>query len=142
MRRKIFPDHNTFRESPLEGTQNLNVTNRKSQNVLHWMDRLHKACYKISPRQDLSLLTKRFKNVCIFENRRRNKNTQVEQELLTLPEHLSSTPFQWVCATDLQFSVQCCVHHCLYFSPFFFLVIVLYVLRFMTSDYPFGQIFF
>ena len=76
MRRKIFPDHNTFRESPLEGTQNLNVTNRKSQNVLHWMDRLHKACYKISPSQDLSLLTKRFKNVCIFENRRKeNKIT-------------------------------------------------------------------
>jgi hypothetical protein len=91
VRRKIFPDHNTFRENPLEGTQN--VTNRKSQNVLYWMDSLHKACYKISPNQDLSLLTKRFKNDCIFENRRRNKNTQVKQELLTLPEHLSSTPF-------------------------------------------------
>jgi hypothetical protein len=48
--------------------------------------------YLVLPNQDLSLLTKRFKNVCIFENRRRNKNTQVEQELLTLPEHLSSTP--------------------------------------------------
>ena len=75
MRRKIFPDHNTFRESPLEGIKKCTqkVTNRKSQNVLHWMDRLHKACYKISPSQDLSLLIKRFKNVCIFENRRRKK---------------------------------------------------------------------
>jgi hypothetical protein len=58
--KKNISDHNTFRENPLEGTQN--VINRKSQNVLHWMDTLHKACYKISPNQDLSLLTKRFKN--------------------------------------------------------------------------------
>jgi len=57
----------------------------------------------------------------------------VEQELLTLAEHMSSHPvFSVVRVTVLW---VCFVDRCL---SFFLLAIVLSVLRFTDSDYPFG----
>ena len=62
----------------------------------------------------------------------------VEHELLTRPEHLSSPPvFSGVCVTR---SLVLCIMFvdvvCLF--VLFLLAIVLSVLRFMDSDYPFG----
>ena len=60
----------------------------------------------------------------------------VEQELLTLPEHLSTPPvFGWFRVTKYSFICVCFVDCCL---SSFFLAIVLSVLRFTDSDYPFG----
>ena len=63
----------------------------------------------------------------------------VEQELLTLPKHPSATPV--FSGVHVAWSLVFCVMFCrllfvLWF--FFFLAIVLSVLRFMASDYPFG----
>ena len=61
--------------------------------------------------------------------------TLVEQELLTLPEHLSSFTFQWgTCYSIFSFMCMFCKQ---LFVPFL-LAIVLPVLRFTNSDYPFG----
>ena len=64
---------------------------------------------------------------------------QVEQELLTLPEHLSSPPvFSGVCVTR---SLVLCVCLLIIVCPFvlFLLAIALSVLlRYTDSDYPFG----
>ena len=91
----------------------------------------------------------------------------VEQELFTLPEHLSSSPvFSWVRVTRSFVLFVCFVDHCLSYFPFsfdhcvvcksfldlrhliahliccfvlFFLAIVLSILlRFTDSDYPFS----
>jgi len=73
----------------------------------------------------------------------------VEQELLTLPEHLSSpSGFSGVRATRLLVLYVCFVDRCLSFCFFLFttvlsvlllLTIVLSVLlRYTDSDYPFG----
>ena len=74
----------------------------------------------------------------------------VEQELLTLPEHLSSHPvFSGVRVTRALIFCICFVDRCLSFCLLFFwslcclffclLIIVLSVLlRYTASDYPFG----
>jgi hypothetical protein len=62
----------------------------------------------------------------------------VEQELLTLPKHLSSPlVFSGVCVTQ---SLVFCVIFCLPFFVFIFIcsAIVLSVLQIMASDYSFG----
>ena len=68
----------------------------------------------------------------------RHEGCHMEQELLSLPEHLIPPVFIWLVLFDLQFSVQCFVDHCLSFvlCP---LVIVLSVLRFTDSDVPLGS---
>ena len=64
----------------------------------------------------------------------------VEQELLTLPLHLSSPPvFSGVRVTRSLVLYVCFVDRCLSFFTFFHLVIVLSVLlRYTDSDYPFS----
>jgi hypothetical protein len=64
----------------------------------------------------------------------------VEQELLTLPVHLSSPPvFSGVRVTRSLVLYVCFVDRCLSFFTFFHLVIVLSVLlRYTDSDYPFS----
>ena len=60
----------------------------------------------------------------------------VEQELLTLLEYLSSIMvFSEVCVAQ---SLVLCVVFCQLLFVFFPLAIVLSVLPFMASDYPFG----
>ena len=62
----------------------------------------------------------------------------VEQELLSLPEHLGSHPVLW-CSCYSIFSFVCMFYRSLFvLLYFFFLAIVLSVLRFTDSDYPFG----
>ena len=59
---------------------------------------------------------------------------QMEQKLLSIPEHMSSPPvLSWVCVTR---SLVLCVMFCR--SLFVLLTIVLSVLRFTDSDYLFG----
>jgi hypothetical protein len=61
----------------------------------------------------------------------------VEQELLTLPEHLSSPlVFSWVCVTRSLALCLCFVDRCLSFCTFSFGHCVL--LRYTDCDYPFG----
>ena len=64
----------------------------------------------------------------------------VEQELITLPEHLSSPPvFSGVHVTRSLVLCVCFVDHWVSFCTFFLLAIVLSVLfRFTDSDYSFG----
>jgi hypothetical protein len=65
----------------------------------------------------------------------------VEQELLTLPENLSSPPaFSGICVTPSLVLYICFVDRCLSFCTFF-LAIVLSVLQFTDSDCPFIGIF-
>ena len=83
-------------------------------------------------------------NILIFTRR----VPLVEQELLTFPEYLSSTPFlMGYMFLHLWFSVYCCVDRCLSFVLFlsaivlsFFdlrlLITSLLYLRFTASDYP------
>ena len=62
----------------------------------------------------------------------------MEQEIPTLPEHLSSPPvFSAVCVTRPLVLFICFVDCCLYFCTFS-LAIMLSVLRYTDSDYPFG----
>jgi len=62
----------------------------------------------------------------------------MKQELLTIPEHLSSLPFLWGSCCSI-FSFLCSVLWTIAW-PFvlFILDIVLFVLRFTVSDYLFG----
>jgi len=62
----------------------------------------------------------------------------MEQELLTIPEHLSSLPFLWGSCCSI-FSFLCSVLRTIVW-PFvlFILDIVLFVLRFTASDYLLG----
>ena len=61
----------------------------------------------------------------------------VEEELLTLPEHLSSPSLSDVRVTRSLVLCVCFVDHCLSFCTFF-LPIVLSVLQYIDSDCPFG----
>ena len=62
----------------------------------------------------------------------------MEQELLTLPEHLSSPSVFSGVRDALSLVVYVCfVDHC-FLSYCFLLSIVLSVLRYTDSDYPFG----
>jgi hypothetical protein len=57
----------------------------------------------------------------------------------TLSEHLPSHPvFSGVCVTWSLVLCGCFVDRCLFFCPLFLLAIVLSILCFMDSDYPFG----
>ena len=61
----------------------------------------------------------------------------MEQELLTLSEHPSS-PSVFLCVRVDKFVVFCVMFLLFVLLPPFFLVIVLSVLPFTTSDYTFG----
>jgi hypothetical protein len=63
----------------------------------------------------------------------------VEQELLTLPVHMSSPPvFSGVRVTRSLILCVCFVDRCLSFLYFFLLAVVLSVLRFTDYAYPIG----
>ena len=64
----------------------------------------------------------------------------VEQELPTLPSHLSSPPvFSWIRVTRTLVLCVCFVDRCLSVCTFFLLAIVLFdLLRYTDFDYPFG----
>ena len=63
----------------------------------------------------------------------------VEQELLTLPEHLSSPPvFSGVRVTRSLVLYVCFVDRCFSFCTFSFAIMLSVLLRYTDSDYPFG----
>jgi len=63
----------------------------------------------------------------------------VEQELPTLPEHLSSPPvFSGVRVTRSLVVYVCFVDRCLSFCTFFLVIVLSVLLRFTDSVYPFG----
>ena len=63
----------------------------------------------------------------------------VEQELLTLPEHLSSPlDFSEVRVTRSLVLFVCFVDRCLSFCTFSFGLVLSVLLRYTDSDYPFG----
>ena len=63
----------------------------------------------------------------------------MEQELLILPEHLSSTPvFSGVRVTRFLALCVCFVDRCLTFFLFLLKIVLSVLLRFTDSDYPFG----
>ena len=83
-----------------------------------------------------------FSNLFLRSQNCTNSNTMgatLTQQLLPLPEHMSSPP---VCSgVRVDWSLDFCVVFCrslLVFLFFSLLVIVLSVLRFTASDYPFG----
>jgi hypothetical protein len=62
----------------------------------------------------------------------------VEQEPLTLSEHMSSPPvFSWVRVTRSLVLCVCFVHRCLSFSFFLLAIVLSVLLRFTDSDYSF-----
>jgi len=63
----------------------------------------------------------------------------VEQELLTLQKHLSSTPiFSCVHVTRSSVLCVCFVDRCLSLVLFLLAIVFFVVLRITDSDYPFG----
>jgi len=63
----------------------------------------------------------------------------VEQELLSLPEHLNSPPvFRGVCVTRSLVLCVCFVDRFLSFVLFRLAIVLSVLLRFTDSDYPFG----
>ena len=63
----------------------------------------------------------------------------MEQELLTLPEHLSSPlAFSGVRVTRSLVLCVCFVDRCLSFLLFLLAIVLSVLLRFTDSDYPFG----
>ena len=65
----------------------------------------------------------------------------VEQELLSLPEHLSSSPvFSGVRVTRCLVFCVCFVDRCLAFGLFLLAIVLSVLLPFTDSDYPFGII--
>ena len=63
----------------------------------------------------------------------------VEQELLTLSEHLSSPPvFSGVRVTRSLVLCVCFVDRCLYLCTFFLAIVLYVLLPYIDSDYPFG----
>jgi hypothetical protein len=90
-------------------------------------------------RKQLELL-KKMKESKQNQGRKRTRSetlNDIEQERLTLSEHLSSPPvFRWVRAT---LSLVLCAMFCRSLFVLFLLVIVISVLlRFTDSDYPYG----
>jgi hypothetical protein len=63
----------------------------------------------------------------------------VQQELLTLPEYLSSPRFYWGSCYSI-FSFMCMFSRSLFVLMYFFLlaIVLSVVLRYTDSDYPFG----
>ena len=69
----------------------------------------------------------------------------VEQELLTLPEHLRSSPgLSGVRVTRSLVLYVCFVDCCLSFCTFLLAIVLSVLLRYTDSDYPFGifKVFF
>ena len=63
----------------------------------------------------------------------------VEQELLSLPEHLSSPPvFSGVRDTRSLVLYVCFVDRCLSFVLFLLAIVLSVLLRYTDSDFPFG----
>ena len=63
----------------------------------------------------------------------------VEQERLTLPEHLSSPPvFSGVRLSRSLVLYVCFVDRCLSFCTISLAIVLSVLLRYMDSDYPFG----
>ena len=63
----------------------------------------------------------------------------MEQELLTLPEHMSSRPvFNGVHVTRSLLLRVCFVDRCLSFVFFLLTIVLSVLLRYTDSDYPFG----
>ena len=74
-----------------------------------------------------------------FVTRLTRRVSLVEQELLTLPEHLSSLPvFSGVRVTRSLVLYVCFVDRCLSFCTFLFAIVLSVLLRYTDSDYPFG----
>ena len=61
----------------------------------------------------------------------------MEQELLTIPEHLRSAPFISGVRVSRSLCV-CFVDRCLCFCPFFLATVLSVLFRFTDSDYAFG----
>ena len=49
-----------------------------------------------------------------------------------------SVPPEFTVLLNLQFSMQCFVDHCLFFSPFLLAILLSSLLQFRDSDYPLG----
>ena len=63
----------------------------------------------------------------------------MEQELPTLPEHLSSPPvYSGVRVTRYLILYVCFVDRCLSFVYFLLAIVLSVLLRYTDSDYPFG----
>ena len=63
----------------------------------------------------------------------------MEQELPTLPEHMSSRPVFSVVPVPRSLDLCVCfVDRCLSFCPFVLAIVFSVLLRFTDSDYPFG----
>jgi hypothetical protein len=74
-----------------------------------------------------------------FVTRLTRRVSLVEQELLTLREHLSSPPvFSGVRVTRSLVLYVCFVDRCLSFCTFFWAIVLSVLLRYTDSDYPFG----
>ena len=75
-----------------------------------------------------------------FATRLTRRVSLVEQELPTLPGHMSSPPvFSWIRVTRTLVLCVCFVDRCMSVCPFFRLAIVLFdLLRYTDFDYPFG----
>jgi hypothetical protein len=64
----------------------------------------------------------------------------VEQELLTFPEHLSSSPvFSEFRVTRFLVLYVCFVDRCLSFCTYFLAIVLSVLLRYTDSDCPFGN---
>ena len=75
---------------------------------------------------------------CLF-SRLTRRVPLVGQELLTLPEHLSSPPlFSEVRVTRSLVLCVCFVDRYLSFCPFSLATVLSVLLRYTDSDYPFG----
>jgi hypothetical protein len=74
-----------------------------------------------------------------FVTRLTRRVSLVEQELLTLPDHLGSpSVFSGVRATRSLFLYVCFADLCLSFCTFLLAIILSVLLRYTDSDYPFG----
>jgi hypothetical protein len=78
-----------------------------------------------------------------FVTRLTRRVSFVEQELLTLSEHLSSPPgFSGVPVTRSAGLYVCFVDRCLSFVLFLLAIMLSVLLRYTDSDYPFGILYF
>jgi hypothetical protein len=74
-----------------------------------------------------------------FVTRLTRRVSLVEQELPTLPQHLSSPPvFSGVRVTRSLVLYVCFVDRCLSFCTFLLAIVLSVLLRYTDSDYPFG----
>ena len=72
----------------------------------------------------------------LFVIRVTRRMSHVERRLLTLPEHLRSSPvLVGFVLLDLWFSVLCFVDRCLYFVLFLLVIVLSVLLRFTASSH-------